>query len=226
MEVSESPSTTLPPLNTSTATGTRQSSRRTPTSSPKRIVVRENKLKGTPPRSTPVSGKESVTTRSRAKSTRLAPGAARPIVPLTERRTHEDRDKSPTNYTSETSELRWEVAPDGGSAGREGRQFTVSNVGNNGRIYLRYVLKLRITRIRHWKPYPGSTRLRHSAMLTGLYLVSMRPQNNFTETSQASGSSRPPETPTARLRLPRYSPKYGRPRSPRQPTKTRRGNQQ
>jgi hypothetical protein len=30
-----------------------------------------------------------------------------------------------------------EVAPDGGSAGREGRQFTVANVGNNGRIYLR-----------------------------------------------------------------------------------------
>ena len=32
-----------------------------------------------------------------------------------------------------------EVAPDGTSGGREGRQFTVANVGNNGRIYLRYV---------------------------------------------------------------------------------------
>lgn len=30
------------------------------------------------------------------------------------------------------------VAPDGSSAGREGRQFTVAKVGNNGRIYLRY----------------------------------------------------------------------------------------
>ena len=30
-----------------------------------------------------------------------------------------------------------EVAPDGLSGGREGRQFTVANVGNNGRIYLR-----------------------------------------------------------------------------------------
>ena len=29
---------------------------------------------------------------------------------------------------------------DGNSYGREGRQFTVGNVGNNGRIYLRYVL--------------------------------------------------------------------------------------
>lgn len=29
------------------------------------------------------------------------------------------------------------ITPDGGSAGREGRQFTVAKVGNNGRIYLR-----------------------------------------------------------------------------------------
>jgi len=32
---------------------------------------------------------------------------------------------------------RIDITPDGGSAGREGRQFTVGNVGNNGRIYLR-----------------------------------------------------------------------------------------
>jgi hypothetical protein len=31
------------------------------------------------------------------------------------------------------------VAQDGSSGGREGRQFTVGNVGNNGMIYLRYV---------------------------------------------------------------------------------------
>ena len=30
-----------------------------------------------------------------------------------------------------------DITPDGGSAGREGRQFTVANVGNNGKIYLR-----------------------------------------------------------------------------------------
>jgi hypothetical protein len=34
-------------------------------------------------------------------------------------------------------EVRVDITPDGGSAGREGRQFTVANVGNNGRIYLR-----------------------------------------------------------------------------------------
>jgi hypothetical protein len=32
---------------------------------------------------------------------------------------------------------KWDITPDGGSAGREGRQFAVANVGNNGRIYLR-----------------------------------------------------------------------------------------
>ena len=30
-----------------------------------------------------------------------------------------------------------DVAPDGNAGSREGRQFTVANVGNNGRIYLR-----------------------------------------------------------------------------------------
>jgi hypothetical protein len=36
-------------------------------------------------------------------------------------------------------DVKSDITPDGGSAGREGRQFTVANVGNNGRIYLRYV---------------------------------------------------------------------------------------
>jgi hypothetical protein len=33
--------------------------------------------------------------------------------------------------------VKVDLTPDGGSAGREGRQFTVANVGNNGKIYLR-----------------------------------------------------------------------------------------
>lgn len=37
----------------------------------------------------------------------------------------------------ETKDVKTDITPDGGSAGREGRQFTVANVGNNGRIYLR-----------------------------------------------------------------------------------------
>lgn len=38
----------------------------------------------------------------------------------------------------EVEDMRNDIAPDGSSAGREGRQFTVAKVGNNGRIYLRY----------------------------------------------------------------------------------------
>jgi hypothetical protein len=41
----------------------------------------------------------------------------------------------------ETEDVKSDITPDGGSAGREGRQFTVANVGNNGRIYLRYDLR-------------------------------------------------------------------------------------
>ena len=34
-------------------------------------------------------------------------------------------------------EEKYDLTPEGSSAGREGRHFTVANVGNNGRIYLR-----------------------------------------------------------------------------------------
>ena len=37
----------------------------------------------------------------------------------------------------EAEDVKYDITPDEGSAGREGRQFTVANVGNNGRIYLR-----------------------------------------------------------------------------------------
>ncbi|KAM4059184.1 rasGEF domain-containing protein [Hirsutella rhossiliensis] len=76
------------------------------------------------------------TTKSTTKTaTRAALTAARPLVPVTERRSHEDRNTSSAKGDPESG--RWDIAPDGTSAGREGRQFTVANVGNNGRIYLR-----------------------------------------------------------------------------------------
>lgn len=65
--------------------------------------------------------------------TRGASTASKPLVPLSERRSHDEKKQR------ETESDKWDIAPDGGSAGREGRQFTVANVGNNGRIYLRYV---------------------------------------------------------------------------------------
>ena len=55
-----------------------------------------------------------------------------------------------------------DVAPDGTSGGREGRQFTVANVGNNGRIYLRYdyILSLEVPLLLHDQTPPGH-RLNH-----------------------------------------------------------------
>ncbi|PTB66400.1 guanine nucleotide exchange factor-like protein [Trichoderma citrinoviride] len=58
----------------------------------------------------------------------------RPIVPLTEQRSV-SRTLSLARRDEEKD--RWDVAPDGASAGREGRQFTVANVGNNGKLFLR-----------------------------------------------------------------------------------------
>ncbi|KAF5606251.1 LTE1 GDP GTP exchange factor [Fusarium pseudocircinatum] len=68
---------------------------------------------------------------------------AKPLVPLSERRIHQKKPTtrslkdSDSSLDNQGSLSRWEITPDGGSAGREGRQFTVANVGNNGRIYLR-----------------------------------------------------------------------------------------
>lgn len=69
-------------------------------------------------------------------------GRQKPLVPLTERRVQEQKTLLTAGRARARSstEKKWDITPDGGSAGREGRQFTVSNVGNNGRIYLRYVL--------------------------------------------------------------------------------------
>lgn len=73
------------------------------------------------------------------RSTRaLANTKPKPLLPITERRTQEQ--KVPVTRLRTNSETeKWDIAPDGNSAGREGRQFAVANVGNNGRIYLRYV---------------------------------------------------------------------------------------
>lgn len=61
-------------------------------------------------------------------------GTKLPLLPLSERRAREEKQ------AASSPELpNGDIAPDGGSAGREGRQFTVANVGNHGRIYLRYV---------------------------------------------------------------------------------------
>ncbi|KAI3398503.1 hypothetical protein diail_9027 [Diaporthe ilicicola] len=59
-----------------------------------------------------------------------------PLLPVSERKSQEE--KAPSRRPRKNSDVdKWDITPDGGSAGREGRQFTVANVANNGRIYLR-----------------------------------------------------------------------------------------
>jgi hypothetical protein len=69
---------------------------------------------------------------------RLTPATTKPLVPVTERKSQEE-NKLVITHIKKDEDDKWDITPDGGSAGREGRQFTVANVGNNGRIYLRCV---------------------------------------------------------------------------------------
>ncbi|EAQ86877.1 hypothetical protein CHGG_08130 [Chaetomium globosum CBS 148.51] len=75
-----------------------------------------------------------------AKTTKLwvsAGSQPKPLLPLTERASHEENLAGRRTKKGSRDGDKWDITPDGGSAGREGRQFAVANVGNNGRIYLR-----------------------------------------------------------------------------------------
>lgn len=94
--------------------------------------LRETRTKRSPSR--PL-GKE--TDKKSKSKVRLSPIAgAKPLLPAAERRSGGEDGKIAKGRKEVDSE-KWDITPDGGSAGREGRQFTVSNVGNNGKIYLR-----------------------------------------------------------------------------------------
>ncbi|CAG8960643.1 hypothetical protein HYFRA_00013521 [Hymenoscyphus fraxineus] len=71
---------------------------------------------------------------------------------------------------AEDGKLHHDIVPDGGSAGREGRQFTVANVGNNGRIYLRYVEQPTVGRREDWVGESAD-------VLTGTNSPTIRPAN-------------------------------------------------
>lgn len=70
--------------------------------------------------------------------TRQPSNTSRPLVPVNERKSHEENGYT-WRIKRDGEAEKTDIAPDGGSAGREGRQFAVANVGNNGRIYLRWV---------------------------------------------------------------------------------------
>lgn len=110
---------------------------RVPASPPAR-VRRDVRLLRSPPK----PGKDGERTRlgrpppglgsGRTKPWASANSQTRPLLPATERQA-ENLAGRRTRKASQDED----ITPDGGSAGREGRQFAVANVGNNGRIYLR-----------------------------------------------------------------------------------------
>jgi len=75
-----------------------------------------------------LSPKKSIATR------RISPSANR-IGRKPDGTAHGGRVLRKATWTS--TELRTDIAADGTSAGRDGRNFTVANVGMNGKMYLR-----------------------------------------------------------------------------------------
>ncbi|EJT71906.1 guanine nucleotide exchange factor LTE1 [Gaeumannomyces tritici R3-111a-1] len=71
---------------------------------------------------------------------RLKSNARPPLLPVTERKGHDD-GKTEARFRKDAENDRADITPDGGSASRGGRKFTVANVGNNGRIYLRPTIR-------------------------------------------------------------------------------------
>jgi hypothetical protein len=117
---------------------TRTSPRRTVVS-PKRSAKELRAKRISPKSPTPdATGKDHAPIKA-SKSLRNA-ASAKPLLPLTERRSQEEKMLHKAKKEAEAE--NWEVAPDGGSAGRGGRHFTVANVGNNGRIFLKYAICL------------------------------------------------------------------------------------
>lgn len=92
------------------------------------------------PSLTPSSSATSTSTKNGAfhRVVRKPSVGKQPLVPLSEARQYGlQRSASSRGAAHKDAESeKWE---DNASAARDGRQFAVSNVGNNGRIYLRYV---------------------------------------------------------------------------------------
>ena len=88
-------------------------------------------------RNAPLAGREVPAGHRGGKITRQPSATSKPLVPVTERKSQEENTYV-WRFKKDSEGEKTDITPDGGSAGREGRQFTVANVGNNGRIYLRW----------------------------------------------------------------------------------------
>ncbi|KAJ4269532.1 Guanine nucleotide exchange factor lte1 [Fusarium torreyae] len=136
------PSTSSPAVKDPASTRTRdqQRSRSGSGALPVNLSSLKKKENTSPSFSTPSKWPSVRSTTTARMPTSTA--AAKPLVPLSERRIHQKKPtprslKDSDSNSDNQGNSRWEITPDGGSAGREGRQFAVANVGNNGRIYLR-----------------------------------------------------------------------------------------
>ncbi|KAI9158608.1 Guanine nucleotide exchange factor LTE1 [Paramyrothecium foliicola] len=106
----------------------------TPTSS--KGTIRDVRGKPTSPKIIIPSSRDSSTPKKPVKALRIPPATGRPLLPAAERKLHMETNGTRSRKDSAPG-TRADVPSDGIAAGREARQFTVANVGNNGRIYLR-----------------------------------------------------------------------------------------
>ncbi|KAK4175893.1 putative guanine nucleotide exchange factor LTE1, partial [Triangularia setosa] len=115
--------------------------------SPKTTTPRDGQFRKTPPRlrkdgERPKTGGRGAAAAAigLARTKLWASSSAahsKPLLPVTEQRSQEENLTGRRAKKGSLDDEKWDIAPDGGSAGREGRHFAVANVGNNGRIYLR-----------------------------------------------------------------------------------------
>ncbi|KAK3955857.1 hypothetical protein QBC32DRAFT_204249 [Pseudoneurospora amorphoporcata] len=68
-------------------------------------------------------------------------GTPKPLLPVSERKSNDTTSPTSTRRKYGLGSRDFDITPDGGSAGREGRHFAVANVGHNGRIYLRPTIR-------------------------------------------------------------------------------------
>ncbi|KAL0470317.1 hypothetical protein QR685DRAFT_544043 [Neurospora intermedia] len=81
------------------------------------------------------------TPKSRPPILGTGSGTLKPLLPVSERKSNDTTSPISTWRKYGQGSRDFDITPDGGSAGREGRHFAVANVGHNGRIYLRPTIR-------------------------------------------------------------------------------------
>ncbi|KAF4126377.1 RasGEFN [Geosmithia morbida] len=140
MEVVGASASSAPPAAAGPAITTTTASQRKPSSSKRSARddrIAKSSTRVSSPRASPRSAAPRHPPHATRAPSRSARGPARPLVPVTERRSQGGGSARKPSRDADVATDRWDMVPDGSSAGREGRHFTVAKVGNNGRLYLR-----------------------------------------------------------------------------------------